>query len=87
MNTTLCPPNDEHLAFRAALEEAIRVHAANLDAADILAVLSHLVGQVIALQDHRTLTAEMAMELVATNIQTGNAQMMDPLLGPAGGTA
>jgi hypothetical protein len=80
-------PNDKHIAFRRALEEAIRVHAATLDALDILAVLSHLVGQVVALQDQRTVTPEMAMELVANNLQSGNAELIEGLLGSTGGTA
>lgn len=68
-------PIAEHLAFRKALEAAIADHGSTLDAIEILALLAHLVGQVIAMQDQRTMTPAMAMELVASNIQQGNSEV------------
>lgn len=79
-------PSAKHLAFRRALEEAIRVHAADVDAADILAVMAHLVGQVVALQDQRKMTPEIAMEIVQSNMETGNAEMVSVLLNATGET-
>lgn len=80
-------PNTQQLAFRKALEDAIAQHGLTLDAMEILAVLSHLVGQVIALQDQRTVTPLMAMELVQKNIEIGNQAVVSGLLNAAGGHA
>ena len=57
------------------------------DALELLGVLSYTVGQCVAFQDQRTVTAAMAMEVVARNIEAGNASALSPLLGPAGGSA
>lgn len=80
-------PNPQHLAFRKALEDAIRDHASTMDAMDILAVLSHLVGQVIALQDQRKVTPAMAVALVEANMERGNIEVIDGLLRETGGSA
>lgn len=80
-------PNAQHLAFRKGLEACIAEHGKTLDAAELLAILSHLVGQVIALQDQRTVTPAMAMDLVASNIEQGNREAIAPLLNETGGTA
>lgn len=80
-------PTDAHKAFRTSLEGAIRTHGDTLDAVEILAILSNLVGQVIALQDQRCVSPDMAMALVARNIETGNAEVLHGLLHTTAGTA
>lgn len=80
-------PSPQHLAFRKALEAAVAEHADNMDAMDILAVLSHMVGQVIALQDQRKVTPAMALALVDANIAAGNKEVADNLLRAPGGHA
>lgn len=80
-------PTGAHLAFRKALEAAIEEHGKTLDAAELLAILSHLVGQVVALQDQRTVTPRMAMEVVMSNIEQGNGEAISHLLNETGGTA
>jgi len=80
-------PKAEHLAFRKALEAAMVQHGAMLSAADMLALVSHLVGQLIALQDQRTMTPAMAMQIVSSNIECGNREAIEPLLTQTGGTA
>ncbi len=76
-----------HVAFRVALEDAIRTHGANLDAQEILAILANLVGQVLAVQDQRKITPGAGMEIVAWNIETGNAEAIAALIGAPGGHA
>lgn len=80
-------PKAEHIAFRKALEAAIAQHGATLDAAELLAITSHFVGQLIALQDQRTMTPAMAMQIVSSNIQHGNREAIEPLLTQTRGTA
>jgi len=69
------------------MESAIGEHGKTLDASELLAVLSHLVGQLVALQDQRVVTPEAAMELVSSNIEQGNAEVIARLLNEAGGNA
>lgn len=80
-------PRPEHRAFRAALEAAIAQHGQTLDVVDLLALVSHLVGQLVALQDQRTMTSAMAMQIVVSNMEQGNREAIEPLLARAGGSA
>lgn len=80
-------PKAEHMAFRKALEAAIAQHGQILDAVELLALTSHLVGQLIALQDQRSMTSAMAMQVVTSNIELGNREAVDRLLTETGGAA
>lgn len=87
MRTKSAAPSPEHLAYRKAIEQAMRDHGATLRADELLAVTAHLVGQLIALQDQRVMTPAMAMEIVQTNLEQGNREVIDGLLNSTGGTA
>lgn len=80
-------PTPQQLAYRKALEEAMRAHGTTLDATELLPVTAHLVGQLIALQDQRTMTPSMAIELVQTNMEQGNQEVLAGLLNETGGHA
>ena len=80
-------PSAQHLAFRRALEECSRKEALEMQADEILAVLSHMVGQVVALQDQRRYTPDSLMNLVRSNIERGNVEAIDGLLNETWGTA
>ena len=53
----------------------------------MLAIASHFVGQLIALQDHRKVTPQEAMQIVTANLAEGNRSIVQQLLGKTGGTA
>jgi hypothetical protein len=80
-------PSQQQLAFRRGLEACMKEHGQTLEAIELLAVTAHLVGQLIALQDQRTVTPAMAMDLVSSNIEQGNREVIDGLLSATGGTA
>jgi len=80
-------PEAKHLAYRNALMAAIAQHGQTLEADELLALTSHFVGQLVALQDQRVMTPAMAMEIVATNIQQGNRDAIEPLMTQTGGNA
>ncbi len=80
-------PEAQHTAFRNALLAALAQHGRDLEAEELLAITSHLVGQLIALQDQRTTTPDMAMAIVIANIQEGNRSAIEPLLMQTGGQA
>lgn len=56
--------------------QAIHNYKGKITPEEILATLSFTVGQVIALQDMRKMTREIALEIVASNIELGNASVV-----------
>lgn len=80
-------PTPAQLGYRKALEDAMSAHGATLDAAELLAVTAHLVGQLVALQDQRVMTPAKAMALVSSNLQQGNLEVLERLMEETGGTA
>jgi len=68
-----------HRAFRDDAIELLRKHAGALDAKDMLALSAHLCGQIIAMQDQRTMLPATAMEIVARNIEIGNADAISQI--------
>lgn len=73
-----------HQAFRDDAIALLRKHVAILSAKELLALAAHLVGQIIAMQDQRITTSETAIEIVAANIQIGNAEAIENLSTPHG---
>jgi hypothetical protein len=81
------PTSPEAEACRLALTNAMRPYADKLGAQGMLAVAAALVGQLIALQDQRSMTRAMAMEIVARNIESANQGVLDSLRNAPGGHA
>lgn len=77
-------PELRHAAFRADLLAVLDKHAGHLDSSEMLALASHAVGQILALQDQRTMTNDRAMEIVASNIEVGNSEVIDNLMNSKG---
>lgn len=77
-------PNATHHAFRSDAIDLLNKHAGNLDASETLALAAHLVGQILAMQDQRTMTSNRAMEIVARNIEIGNAEAVASLMESKG---
>lgn len=80
-------PTAAQVAFCHALLDVMKQHGAELKAEELLAVAAHLVGQLIAMQDQRTMTPAMAMHLVQVNVERGNREVVDGLLAATGGRA
>ena len=74
MNTTITA-SAEHEATYQELAALLQRHS-HLTALEILAIASNMVGKIIAMQDQRTVSTEMAMEIVNRNIELGNAQII-----------
>jgi hypothetical protein len=68
------PVTAAHLAFRNDLLDLLRRHEASLEGIEMLALSAHLTGMLIAAQDRTRVTPEMAVEIVAANIEIGNAE-------------
>ena len=80
------PGNQRYTAARNAMADALRA-IGDLTQQELLAVASHMVGQLIAFQDQTSLTNEQAMEIVLRNIEQGNASAIQNLLGNPIGAA
>lgn len=68
-----------HQEFNDAMKDVLERYKDRLNGMEMLAVASHLVGVLIALQDQNKVTTSMAMELVIKNIETGNAEALNLL--------
>lgn len=67
-------PTPDHEAFRNDMIAVMNKHAGALDASDMLALAAYVTGQLLAMQDALKWTPDLAMEVVARNIEAGNAQ-------------
>lgn len=80
-------PTPAHREMRDAVIEVMRKFGDRVTPMEQLAVVSYMAGQLIALQDQKTVTPEMAMEVVNANLQAGNQDVVAFMDAPAGGTA
>jgi len=62
----------------------VRKYSDNMSSEEMLAVFANITGKVLAMQDQRTMTVPMAMEIIAQNIEAGNQQMQEELSKPKG---
>lgn len=69
---------EHEVAFRD-ITDLMRKHSDKVDAVEMLAIAANVVGKLVALQDGRTITPDMAMEIVLRNIEIGNKQAWAPL--------
>lgn len=74
MKTKTAQPTVNHEAFRNDLIVLLNKHAGHLDGAHMMALAAYTTGQIMAMQDARVWSPEMALEIVGKNIEAGNAQ-------------
>lgn len=67
-------PTPAMVAFRDDLLALLNKHAGALDAPEMMALAAYTTGQIMAMQDARRWTPALVMEVVAKNIEAGNAQ-------------
>lgn len=83
------PTEPKHEAVFQELCAVLKKHADqhDLSAVELLAIASTMVGMLIANQDQRQITASMAMDVVAANIEAGNKRVRDELAAATAGSA
>jgi hypothetical protein len=74
MNTKSIMPTIQMEAFRNDLIALMDKHAGRLDASAMMAIAAYTTGQIMAMQDARKWSPALAMEVVAKNLEAGNAQ-------------
>ncbi len=84
MRITSRPPSPAMIKAREAMISALREFGDELSAPDMLAIAAYTVGQLIALQDQRTMTPEAAMAVVTQNVEAGNRHVIEGLAAGAG---
>jgi tRNA threonylcarbamoyladenosine modification (KEOPS) complex Cgi121 subunit len=82
MRSQLAKP--EHEVVYQDLCALVNKHAASISAMEILAIASNMVGKLVAMQDQRTVSPSMAMEVFAKNIEAGNRQILDSIMKSRG---
>ncbi|MDR3562028.1 MAG: hypothetical protein P4N59_11420 [Negativicutes bacterium] len=68
-----------HEVLYQDLVKLMRKNAGNITSLEMLAIASNLVGKLVAMQDQRTVTREIAMETVAKNLEAGNQHVIAQL--------
>lgn len=74
----------EHEAAYQDLCALMSKHADELSSLEILAIAANMVGKIAAMQDQRAVTPAMALEVIKTNIELGNAQVIEELASAEG---
>lgn len=72
-------PSARHLKIRDELIASMRKHMGDMPAEEILAIVSYTVGQLLAFQDQRKITPDMAMQIVSSNIEAGNRDAIEQI--------
>jgi hypothetical protein len=79
-------PSPAHIAYMDDLKAALAKHQ-HLSPQEMLAIASQFVGNLTAMQDQRRYSAGQIMEMVGKNIEIGNAEAIQSLLGNPEGRA
>ena len=79
MKERVLKPTAADNAFRDDAIALLKKHAGHLSAEVMLALSSHLVGQIIAMQDQKTMTKDRALQIVMRNMEVGNSEVLDKL--------
>lgn len=82
----ICIPESHHQAFRKEVCDLLKKYSEqfNMSQQELLAITAHLVGQVVAFQDQRVTTPEMALQIVERNIKLGNDEAFASVLRTEG---
>lgn len=74
----------EHEIAYQDLAALMARHADKMTALELLAVAANLVGKLVAMQDQRKVTPELAMKIVAENLEFGNQQALEQVMQSQG---
>lgn len=79
--------NPEHEITYQELTALIAKHTVSgkLSSLEVLAIAANMVGKILAMQDQRKITPAKAMEVVAKNLELGNAQVIEEIRTATGG--
>lgn len=87
MKTKILQAKHGHAVAYQDLCALVNKHASTMAPIEILAVAANMLGKLLAMQDQRTTTKEMAMAVIIKNIEYGNKTVVDFLTTNTGGSA
>lgn len=82
--TKVMRPNSADIEYRNEALALIKKHLTPDTADRFLALASQMVGQILALQDQRKMTRDMALQIVMDNIELGNSGVINSLMQSKG---
>lgn len=84
MKTRIHQAKPTHEVAYQEIVALVNRHADQMTPMEILAIAANMLGKLLAVQDQRRITPAEAMEVVARNIEEGNAQMVAQLTNTKG---
>ena len=84
MKTKLHTAAPEHEVAYQDIVALVRKHGEHLSAVEMLAIAANMLGKLCAMQDQRSLTPAMVMEIVAQNVEEGNRQAVAEVMKSEG---
>ena len=87
MRIKLAQTKPDHEVAYQELCALVNRHSQSVTAIELLAIASNMVGKLIALQDQRVISSDMAMEIVVKNIEHGNQEVLQSLMNNTAGSA
>ena len=82
--TKTSSPTAADKALRDDIMAVIKKHLSPDTGERVLAIAAQVVGQVLALQDQRTMTKNYAMAIICMNIEHGNLAVIEDLMNSKG---
>lgn len=76
------PSSEHHVAYQDLC--ALMNKHPDLSALELLAIAANMIGKLMAMQDQRTISSDLAMEVLIKNLELGNQQAVDQLSKSAG---
>lgn len=73
-------PNEIHQACMKDFKGVLEKYKDKLSAQEMLALTAQLCGNLVALQDQKTMTSEKALAIVGRNLETGNRAVIIDLM-------
>lgn len=83
MRSRVITPEPRHKAVMDDLKAVLTRHQNSVNGYEMLALVSQLVGQLLALQDQTARSADAYLATVSKNIELGNAETVEAMLGGA----
>lgn len=84
MKTRIHQAKPAHEVVYQEIVALVHRHADQMTPMEILAIAANMLGKLLAVQDQRRVTPAEAMEVIARNIEEGNAEMIAQLTNTKG---
>jgi len=84
--TTLIAKPEHEIAYQDLIK-LVNTHGDRVTSLEMFAIACNMLGKLAAMQDQRTVTHAIIMEILIKNFELGNQQAVNSLRDAPGGTA